>query len=305
MSTAMLEAALGYAARGWPVFVLTDRKTPFRNCDACEAHDTAELMEACECLHCHGFYAAATEPRRLKAMFGTRRRVCLAIRTGAASGTAVVDVDFRRWRDDGETPAADDPAWRSLCDFDARRLLPGTLMQTTASGGLHLIYAHPGGYLMSGANKYAPGLDSKADGGYIVAAPSVTPRGGYAWPDGRSDHPLTPLPDELAALVRPPERATVTPIRRTGLPGVRTRLRGLVDAVLNASDGERNDLLHWAAKKAGEMIAAGEVDQSTAVGVLQDAGLAVGLTAAEVGHETRGTIGSGLRKGLAAGRVVA
>ena len=48
------------------------------------------------------------------------------------------------------------------------------------------------------------------------------------------------------------------------------------------------------------MIAAGEIDESTAVAVLTDAGLAVGLTASEIGDATRGTIGSGLRKGRVA-----
>jgi hypothetical protein len=60
-------------------------------------------------------------------------------------------------------------------------------------------------------------------------------------------------------------------------------------------------MLYWAAKKAAEMIAAGELEEATAVAALQEAGLAIGLTVSEIGDATRGTIGSGLRKG----RVVA
>ena len=60
-------------------------------------------------------------------------------------------------------------------------------------------------------------------------------------------------------------------------------------------------MLYWASKKAAQMIAAGELDEATAVAALQEAGLTIGLTVSEIGDATRGTIGSGLRKG----RVVA
>lgn len=82
---------------------------------------------------------------------------------------------------------------------------------------------------------------------------------------------------------------------------VRLRLRGLVNAILQAPGGKRNEILHWGACRAGEMIAAGELDEQTAVAVLRDVGLDVGLTALEVGGARRGTIGSGLRKGKAGG----
>jgi hypothetical protein len=214
----------------------------------------------------------------------------------------VVDVDIRSWA--GDWPAPDDPGYLTMAGLDRDKLLPGTLMQTTGSGGLHFLYAHPGGYLISGAAKYGPGVDSKADGGYIVAPPSVSGSGPYRWtPDGRFEHPLTDLPEALAARLRPPAvDSLVAAPSDTGPREVRTRLGGLVAKVLNAPVGERNDLLHWASKKAGEMVAAGDIDQRTAVAVLQDTGTEVGLTAAEIGDDVRGTIGSGLRKGLAAGR---
>jgi hypothetical protein len=259
-------------------------------------------MSTCSCLTCHGFYAATVDPERIARMLQEHPRGLLAIRTGAVSGLAVVDVDIATFVDG--FPAGDDPGWQTMADLDRRRLLPGTLMASTASGGLHFYYAHPGGYLMSGAGKYGPGVDSKADAGYVVAVPSVAAAGVYRWSgDERHDHPLTMLPEPLAALLRPPAPAgrcsssVVTPWSR---PSVRARLTGLVQTVLDADEGTRNDLLHWAAKKAGEMVAAGEVDGPSVVAVLTDAGLAVGLTPGEFGHATRGTIGSGLRKGLVA-----
>ncbi|KRF10918.1 hypothetical protein [Nocardioides sp. Soil796] len=79
------------------------------------------------------------------------------------------------------------------------------------------------------------------------------------------------------------------------------RLRGLSLKVRNAPTGERNTVLHWAACRAGEMVAAGEVDEATVVGILHDAGIAAGLTPNEVGDSTWGTIGSGLRTGMGEG----
>lgn len=300
MNAELLDAGLAYAAQGWHVFTLTGTKAPFANCAPCRAeHTTPAQMETCECLQCHGFYAATTDPARIKAMFSTGRPACLAIRTGAVSGLAVVDVDIKTWREDG-WPSTSDPGYLTMSALDERRLLPGTLQQSTGSGGLHFLYAHPGGYLLSGAGKYGPGVDSKADGGYIVAAPSVSRSGPYQWTgDGRHDHPLAPLPDELAAMVRPPDpvtkpRGRVTPWSR---PGVSARLTGLVQVLLDSGVGERNDRLHWAAKKAGVLVAAGEVDQHTVVDILTDAALSIGLTQREVGDIARGTIASGLRKG--------
>ncbi len=302
MST-LLDHALGYAGRGWHVFVLSPTKMPLKLCDTCrEEHTSPESMEACDHLTCHGFYAATTDPARISAMLGRHPRGLLAIRTGAVSGLAVVDVDIKRWH--GDMPAADDPGYVSMAELDRQRLLPGTLMQTTGSGGLHFLYAHPGGYLMSGAGKYGPGIDSKADGGYIVSAPSVSRAGSYTWTgDGRHDHPLTPLPEPLAARLRPAEPAewVKAPVAPWTRPGVSTgRLAGLVRVVLESPPGERNNRLHWAAKKAGVMVAHREIDEQVAVAVLTDAAREVGLTESEIGHATRGTIGSGLRKGRVA-----
>jgi len=301
----LLDFALGYADRGWHVFVLSTSKMPVRNCGPCSqegVHDTVAEKEGCPCLTCHGFYAATIDPDRITEMIRRQPRGLLAIRTGAVSGLAVVDVDIKSFDDSG-FPASYDPGYLTMSGLDAERLLPGTVMQSTGSGGLHFLYAHPGPgfYLLSGAGKYGPGVDSKADGGYIVVAPSVSRSGPYTWtPDGRYDHAITALPEALADRIRPPAVAVVTARKATGPCGVRTRLGGLVAAVLRAPVGQRNDLLHWAAKKAGEMVAAGDIDQRTAVAILQDAGTEVGLTATEVGDDIRGTIGSGFRKGLAA-----
>jgi hypothetical protein len=48
-----------------------------------------------DCLTCHGFYAATTKPDRITAMHAAIPGGLLAIRTGQASRTAVIDIDPR------------------------------------------------------------------------------------------------------------------------------------------------------------------------------------------------------------------
>jgi hypothetical protein len=297
--TDMLSWALGYAEHGWPVFVLSSSKVPLKNCPQCDpASDThtEHERETCACLTCHGFYAATTDTARITEMIRLHPRGCLAVRTGTPSGLVVVDVDVTT--EDGPT----DPGLKSLAQLDEQGLLPGTVTGMTGSGGLHLLYAHPGGYVMSGAHKVAHKIDSKADGGYIVVPPSIHPRTGspYRWSgDGRYNHDLPELHEALCARLRPPAPVSVPGNAWDQFRPARTprgRLGGILRTVLEAN-GDRNDRLYWAAKKTGEMIAAGEIDELSAVAALQETGREVGLSENEIGDARRGTIGSGLRNG--------
>ncbi|WP_219549977.1 bifunctional DNA primase/polymerase [Nonomuraea harbinensis] len=286
-----LQAMLRYAAHGWPVFVLSDSKTPLRNCDPCrDEHVTPEQMETCPCLTCHGFYAATTDPDRIRAMNRRVPRGLVAVRTGSPSGTVVIDVD---------APGG----LNTMARLDEGGILPGTVTAITGSGGLHLVYRHPGVRVPSGVGKAGPQIDVKADGGYIVVAPSLHPRTGqpYRW---MSDQFALPLADLHPALLerlqeKPPQPHR--PGRGSRAGSVRGRLGGLVRTVLKAAPGERNAVLYWAACCAGQMVAQGAIDEATAYSVLWASGLEIGLTESEIGVALgRGTIGSGMRRGMRA-----
>src|SRR4029077_18654226 len=88
-------AALGYMRQGWPVFVLGRSKRPVANCPACKHAGPGHDPAGCACLTCHGVHAATTTSPRLGATLGWVPRGLLAIRTGAAAGLAVVDIDPR------------------------------------------------------------------------------------------------------------------------------------------------------------------------------------------------------------------
>jgi hypothetical protein len=89
----------------------------------------------------------------------------IGVVTGPESGIIVMDIDD------------EELAKEAIGDKE----IPETLMQETGSGGKHLIFAYPGKPVKSGT-KIIPGVDSRADGGYIVVPPSNHKSGrNYEW----------------------------------------------------------------------------------------------------------------------------
>ncbi|GAA1586875.1 bifunctional DNA primase/polymerase [Actinoplanes couchii] len=275
-----LPAALALAAEGYPVFLLGRRKRPVANCPACpkaEA-DNAHDPEACDHLTCHGFYAATRDPKQIAAMHHRVPGGLLAIRTGRVCDLAVVDIDPRN----GGT-------------ID-HQVMPPTRAVRTGSGGWHLYYRHPGGAL---AAKLAghPGVDLKADGGYIVAPPSTHPD--TRQPYRRiGDRDLAEMPPPLVALCRPIPAptalpvGTVTPLRRgEGISDPAALLDANLRAVATAPEGHRRNVLYGAARGIARMVAAGALTPTDAYTALYQAGRAAGQT----DRDTRTAITGGFR----------
>jgi hypothetical protein len=281
----LLRAALDYiTGRGWPVFVLSSSKVPVLNCERCRSeHTTPPQMESCGCLCCHGFYAATLDVPCVEEMVRLHPRGLLAVRTGAASGTVVIDVD-----------AGGIPAMRRMI---ADGLLPRTLAQRTGSG-YHLTYAHPGVRIVSGSGKGGPGIDVKSDDAYIVVAPSIHPRTGrpYRWL-GPITQELAPLPGYWVQRLRQPDRR-VLPARvpAEAVRGTRYAigaLRRQLAELLEAEEGTRNDALNKSAFAMGQLVGAGVLGEQDATAVLEDAGQRIGLSPGEA----RRSVASGLRAG--------
>lgn len=284
--TEKLSAARDYIALSWRTFVLSPSKTPVANCERCRAeHTTPAQMESCTCLCCHGFYAGTLNIARIDQMLRLHPKGLLAKRTGACSGTVVVDVDAPH-------------GIPTMHELIADGLLPRTVVQRTGSGGYHLIYAHPGVRIPSGAGKGGMGVDIKADGGYIVVSPSIHPRTGrpYQWIGSFADD-LTPLPQEWVERLREPERqARSSPSPLPAAGGNRYAvgaLRRQLGELLGALEGTRNDTLNRSAFALGQLVGAGMLDGESTAAVLEDAGQRIGLDAGEV----RRSVASGLRAG--------
>lgn len=260
---ACLAAALAYAEHGWRVLPVRG-KVP--------------LLPAWS--RPDGSGATSTDLDTIRSWWTRWPAANVGLATGPASSLAVLDIDPRSG------------GHESFAALEERvGVLPGTVTSLTGGGGLHLLYRHPDRKITSRANALGPGLDVKADGGMVVAPPSVHPDTGraYTWLGGawRDELPvwpealLPPVVEQVRPAVRQPAWGDCHPGRR---------LAGLVQTVMDACEGERNSRLHWAACRGAEMIAAG-VDGNTVADALQLAGEAVGLPPAEVA----GTVRSGLR----------
>jgi putative DNA primase/helicase len=116
----------------------------------------------------------------------------IGVPTGQVNGIFVVEADTV------EGHGVDGIA--ALKELEARHgKLPDTLMAASPSGSIHYYFRHPGGYIKNSASKLAPGVDTKADGGMVVAPPSVKPGvGTYRW---LNQAEIADAPDWLLKLV--------------------------------------------------------------------------------------------------------
>ena len=118
----------------------------------------------------HGHLDASSDVEQIREWF-TNTPYNLGLATGWVSGIFVLDRDDR---DGGET---------SLHALEAQYgKLPQTLAQTTGNGA-HYVFRQPQELdIKSRAGNIAPGIDIRANGGYVVAAPSRHENGKlYTW----------------------------------------------------------------------------------------------------------------------------
>ena len=186
------------------------------------------------------------------------------------SGLVIIDLDQpkpgyelpARWREWENEPGIRDgrDVLAALADR-AGEGWPHTFTVTTPSGGAHLYYLAPAGRSI-GNKPLGPIIDvrggGEGDGGYVLGPGSVLGGRTYEIAD---EQPPVPLPGWIADLLDPPRRPDVPSARAETRPGdrVAARLDGLIATVLDAVQGERNSVLHWAACRAAEMVAAGQL----------------------------------------------
>lgn len=181
MSKQMLEAAQGYLSRGWHIIPLNTRsKVPA----------VASVKE---------YRTRYPTNEELQNWF-TIHNYNVAILTGSCNNLFVVDIDDK---DKIET-------YVDTYSTD--------LAATTPKGGRHLFYSYSGSDLSISAGTLGVGVDTRGEGGYVVAAPSIVEyadgpmagkSGGYTWIN--SGEPA-PLPAEIASKL---PRAGVTTIQET------------------------------------------------------------------------------------------
>jgi hypothetical protein len=236
-----------------------------------------------------GFYNASTNPATVKRWFAGNFRYNLAVRTGLASDAWVLDAD------DLESLTALEDRYGPL---------PVTRQSQTARG-LHFWFRPAGIPIPSSLSHVAAGIDVKAQGGYIVVAPSVHPDGPlYRW---INDEPIVEAPKWLVALARkavPPQQPIVLPSApqgSSGPPGAygAAALRREIEALTNTAPGGRNNRLNRASFCLHQLVAGGEIPDSGDVKRhLVNASIANGLVDDDGIRSVLRTIASGARAGM-------
>jgi Bifunctional DNA primase/polymerase, N-terminal len=234
-----------------------------------------------------GFYDAITNPATIRRWFGGNFRRNLAVRTGSISGFWVLDED----------------ALGAVVSLEERfGPLPLTL-QVRTSRGRHFWW-RTNGLTIAGRKKDAiwPGLEVKAEGGYVMAPPSIHPTGVvYEW---INDELIAIAPEWLVELVRkPPPSPPLSPTQTYhGTPGAygAAALKGEIDALAGTPRGGRNHQLNRASFSLHQLVAGGELNAGEVERSLVDAAIANGPVADPKDglRSVIRTIKSGARAGL-------
>jgi putative DNA primase/helicase len=178
-----LEAALKYAKSGWHVFPLKPRdKVPITS---------------------HGFKDAGDHSEELKHWWTENPLANIGLACGP-TGVVVIDLDVK---EDGPENWAELVSRLGIDDNTATCL--------TGGGGQHIYFRKPQNInIPSSIRKLGPGIDVKAEGGYVVLPPSNHPNGKrYEWevshhPD---NCPILPLPQALITLLENKKQHSVLP----------------------------------------------------------------------------------------------
>lgn len=203
-----------------------------------------------------------------------------------ASGLLVVDLDVKHDLD-GVTAF-----------YEWAKEWPLTYEVATPSGGVHLYFSDPDGHFDNSSGCLPKGIDIRGRGGYVLGAGSVI--NGQKYRVVNDIEPIL-IPDYLAKglSARRPRKHQGARHRRTKWERmlsfqVPDALNRITNRVAEATEGERNNVLFWAACRWGEAIAAGWVTEEQAEDELLDAAHLCGLVDEDGESHVLATIESGI-----------
>jgi hypothetical protein len=276
----VLDAAEGYAGRGWPVVPLW---WPGRggscacgrpDCDSAGKHPLVR----------RGLYSATTDPTWLQRWWARWPNANVGVRTGSPAGIMVVDVDGERGMESlralGQAHGGLRAGWAQ-----------------TGSGGWHAyLQLQAGQRVPNSVGRLGPGLDVRGEGGFVVAPPSLHRSGHrYRWRQPPGELPQAPA--WLIELSLPPPAPPARPLTLRAQEVTDRYVAAATNretaAAASAPAGTRNYRLYLAAYRLGRLVGGGLADEGTVTHALMSAGLSAGLPQ----HECVTAIRNGLRRG--------
>ena len=159
-----LQAAIEYASRGWHIFPVYEIK-PTGIC-ACGKEDCARPGKHPRTRH--GVKDATIDGKVIRSWWSTWPEANIGVACGPISGLLVIDIDETRGRD----------------LLEDKGDIPDTVTQHTGGGGEQLLFRHPDNHKIKNSVRPFPGVDIRAEGGYIIVPPSIHAAGSlYEWDD--------------------------------------------------------------------------------------------------------------------------
>ena len=252
----MLDVALSYTARNWPVFPCRAADEEFVDEDG-----IIEILATKTPLTSNGFRGATMNERIVRELWRRNPGAMIGVPTGAPIGAWVLDIDPKHGGPD------------TLAALEAQHgVLPATLTAETTSGGRHYFFKHKAGVRNRGA--LGAGIDVRGDGGYVIAAGSVPAVGHpYRW---LVDMEPVDAPDWLLELVLPRSYDSTTMYQAPSVSGtindryVERAVQSELDDLAMEPMGNRNNRLNDAAFRMGTFVGAGALSESEARALLQD-----------------------------------
>ncbi len=184
--------ALKYAAMGWPVLPLHHLVDGQCSCRNPDCHSPGKHPRTGD-----GLKSASCDESVITQWWSDHPEANIGLRTGAkpdGAGVLVVDIDLGH----------DGPA--SLEELERQYgTLPDTVQARSGSGGSHYFFRHPDSGSIPNRTSLRPGIDIRANNGYIIVAPSTHKSGGmYAWKAGHSpwELSLADAPDWLLRVIQ-------------------------------------------------------------------------------------------------------
>jgi hypothetical protein len=229
----------------------------------------------------------------------------------------VVDLDVPKpgeetppaeWRGEGVRTGADVLAVLAKRAGQPLEALYDTYTVITGRGGRHLYFTAPDGVRLGNtAAELGWLVDTRAHGGYVLAAGSVVAGRPYVV---ERDRPPAPLPAWLFQRLSrpaPPPPATVAIATGTGRRAayVSAAIRREIERVTGAAEGGRNAALYTAAVALGQLVAGGALTAEQVESLLEQAAAGHIAARAYTAAEARNTIASGMRAGAKRPRTLA
>lgn len=218
--------ARAYAKLGWRVFPLHEVLDDGR-CSCSDPNCSARKGKHPRIPN--GFKRATTDEAQIRQWWSRWPNAPIGVATGVESGIVVIDVDL----DKGGAES-----WQRLCQEHGPAF---TVRAKTGrdGGGIHYYYRSPGTTLKSTQGLF-PGIDVRADGGYVVAPPSKHASGRryeFAQGAGPNKLDLEPCPEWLiAALTSQPKP------KRQPIPGAATTATGWLYVAFDTAGMIRREL---------------------------------------------------------------